>query len=118
MDGRFLYEVLLKCNFAVVSGTLGVRFKYHNGKHMSQLNYFRCPICSRVTQHIESTGAEWMAQNSEGAEKTIMTPMVRLSDYMGFTKMIEKLIGAKSWKCSQCATVTRYNEDGSLYRGG
>lgn len=74
-------------------------------------NYFECPICGKVTRHIEVKLMEVAAATDGGK---FVKAAAAVSDYLGGSKIIGAATGYRFWKCGECASIFTRNIGGDV----
>ena len=85
-------------------------------------NYFECPVCGKITRHIEITESEWLAVMEKRGRITgggilsdiIVNGTARLVDLTGFAKTVNSITGRCRWKCCGCTHLSLRKENGDI----
>lgn len=74
-------------------------------------NYFECPICGKVTRHIEVKLLE--VASATGGGKFVRAAAA-VSDWSGGAKVIGAATGYRFWKCAECTSIFTRDAGGTI----
>lgn len=80
---------------------------------MSKTQYYECPVCNKVTRHIQLSSGEASAMENDSEVEQALN---RLNDYIGISAVFRTVSGRDFWKCSECGKGTLRTSSGKVIR--
>lgn len=80
---------------------------------MSKSQFYECPVCNKVTRHIQLSSGEASAMENDSELEQIFN---RLNDYIGISSVFRTVSGRDFWKCGVCGKGTLRTSGGKIVR--